>query len=173
MLSEIRSSDEEISVMWDAELPFRHPWLFLRIDNYFRNIFAIKLFFRKKGRSIATSEYPVRNKVMSFILRLLGVSYSPIKYGNKKIIMYYTSMHSTISPLFLKNIKCLYNKYGESLHVGLGAIATGILGNEPKLSPNNLEKDLQDMKKIGIREVVIFRLGGLTREYQKIIKKYV
>ena len=87
--------------------------------------------------------------------------------------MYYTSMHKSLSHHLLNNVKSLHTKYGNSLHVGLGTIATGILGNEPILSPQNLERDLHNMKKIGIKEVVIFRLGGLDKEYVKVLTKFI
>ena len=82
-------------------------------------------------------------------------------------------MHKLVRPFFLKSITRLHKKYGNNLQVGLGTIATGILGNEPILSPKGLDRDLKEMKKIGIKEVVIFRLGGLNQEYKKIIKKTI
>ena len=159
--------------MWDAELPFRHPWLFLRIDNFIRNKPRIKSFFKSNGKNILTSEYPIKNKLAELIFKALGVYFSPKKYNNKKIIMYYTSMHKLIKPLFLKSITRLHQKYGDNLQIGLGTIATGILGDEPILSSENLKRDLKKMKQIGIKEVVIFRLGGLNQEYKKIIKKII
>jgi hypothetical protein len=32
---------------------------------------------------------------------------------------------------------------------------------------------LKDMQKIGIKEIVIFRLGGLNKQYVKTLKKYI
>ena len=158
--------------MWDAELPFRHPWLFLRVDNFLANKPRIKKFFKQNGKNIYTSEYPVKNKFFEFLLTRLGVSFSPKRYKNKKIIMYYTSMHKLVSKLFLRNIGRLHMKYKNGLHVGLGTIAVGIHGNEPILPPKQLERDLNDMERIGVKEVVIFRLGGLDKEYVKVLQKF-
>ena len=36
----------------------------------------------------------------------------------------------------------------------------------------NLEKDLEFIKKAGFNKVIIFRLGGLNKEYTKIINKF-
>ena len=170
IISDIKNNG--VKVMWDAELPFRHPWLFLRVDYFLRNIFTIKKSFKEYGRNISTGEYPIKNVFMQFFLTSLGVSFSPKRYGNKKIIMYYTSMHKVVSKLFLNNIQRLQQKYGDNLYVALGTIAPGILGNEPILQPEQLEKDLQDMKNSGISEVVIFRLAGLNRQYVDILRKY-
>ena len=124
VITEVKSNPKT-KVMWDAELPFRHPWFFLRCDRYWRNVFKIKKFFKRYGKNIYTSEYAMRNVFSSFVLRMMGVSFSPKKYNNKKIIMYYTSMHKSLSHHLLNNVKSLHTKYGNSLHVGLGTIATG------------------------------------------------
>jgi len=55
--------------------------------------------------------------------------------------------------------------------VGLGTIAIGILGNEPILSPNKLKEDIQEMKKLKVKDIIIFRLGGLNASYINAIKK--
>ena len=169
VISEIKNE----RIMWDAELPFRRPWLFLRIDNYLRNKPRIMNFFKKHGSKISTSEYIIRNKITDFFFRLLGVSFSPQKYGNRKIVMYYTSMHKNIRPWFHNTLRRLQKRYGKNLHVGLGTIATGILGNEPILSPTNLKRDLEEMEEIGIEDVVIFRLGGLSKKYVDVIRQHV
>ena len=150
----------------------RHPWLFLRLGYFIKNKVRIKKFFKRYGKKIVTAEYPIKGKFSQWILTFLSVSFSPKRYGNKKIVMYYTSMHKGYSWLLLKQIKNLHRKYGKDLHVGLGTIATGILGDEPILKRENLERDLKTMKKIGISEVVIFRLGGLNKKYIKTLQNY-
>ncbi len=159
------------NVMWDAELPLRSPWMFLRVDHYIRNMWKIKTFFRKNGNKISTSEYTIKNSVAQLLFHILGISFSPKKYNNTKIVMYYTSMHTQTKPFLLHNIEQLYQKHGKKLHVGLGTIARGILGDEPILSPSQLRKDLQDMKQIGVRDVVVFRLGGLNEKYIGVLKE--
>ncbi len=63
--------------------------------------------------------------------------------------------------------------YKNVLQVGLGTIAKGVFGNEPILSPANLEEDLHFLYKHSIDTAVIFRLGGLNEKYLSIIMKYV
>jgi hypothetical protein len=62
---------------------------------------------------------------------------------------------------------------GEKLQIGLGAIATGISGKEPILSPKGLEEDLDFCRNQKIDAVVIFRLGGLDSKYLEVIRKYL
>jgi hypothetical protein len=164
---------KKIKVMWDAELPLRHPWLFLRVDNFITNLPRIRKFFKKNGKNILSAEYPIKNSFAGSFLKMMGVSYSPKKYGNKKIVMYYTSMHKLIPTFLLSGITKLHKKYGDGLQVGLGVTDVGILGNEPIIKAKNLKRDLQEMKKIGVKEVVIFRLGGMNEKYASVIKKYV
>jgi hypothetical protein len=52
---------------------------------------------------------------------------------------------------------------------GLGTIATGVLENEPILSPEKLKEDLEWARQSGVDEVFIFRLGGMSDEYIKVI----
>lgn len=73
--------------------------------------------------------------------------------------MAYTSMNP------LLNIKKI-----RADKIGIGCIAKGIYGNEKILSPEELERDLKILQKSG-KEVVIFRLGGLNKEYVRIIEK--
>ncbi len=173
IIKEIKEAKRIPFIMWDAELPFRHPKLFFRIDHFFVNRLRIKRFLRKYGEIMATSEYPLKSKLAEFFLIRLGVSFSPRKYGNKKIVMYYSSMHKEAGRFLLGNIKRLHDKYGNKLSVALGTIAPGILGREPILSPQDLKRDLQLMQDIGIEEIVIFRLGGLNKEYVKVLKEFV
>ena len=173
IIHEINNYKKPLKVMWDAELPFRYPKLFFKINNFLINKPRIKKFFRQHGKNIYTSEYAVKNSFFESLLTWLGVSFSPKNYKNKKIVMYYTSMHKMVSHLFLKNIERLQRKYKNNLQVALGTIAVGIHGNEPILSPKKLERDLKDMKRIGIKEVVIFRVGGLNKEYTKVLKKFI
>lgn len=171
VISEVKGKN--VKIMWDAELPFRHPWLFLRLDHFLHNKPKIRKHFRKNGRNILSCEYPIRNRFIELLMRLSAVYFSPKEYGNKKIVMYYTSMHKKLSPHLLHNIARFEEKYGKNLYVGLGTIAAGILGDEPILSAKDLERDLKEMKQIGVEEAVIFRLGGLDDKYVKVLEKFV
>ena len=81
--------------------------------------------------------------------------------------MFYTSMikNKTIKEKIKEHIA-----RNHSFQVGLGTIARGILGDEPILSPKELEKDLDFLHRKKIKRAVIFRLGGLNKEYMKKIK---
>jgi len=165
-----------LKVLLDLELPILKPKLFLK--NFFsfrRNKRIIKSIFNNKSINldIRTAEYPFGGKFMSFILRIFGVNYSIKKYSHKKIMMYYSSMiprwmHKGMKKRIVKRHKQL----DDNLQIGLGTIAIGILGNEPILKPKNLESDLKFLIENNIKDIVMFRLGGLDKKYLKVIKKY-
>ena len=105
---------------------------------------------------------------------LFLISFEPKKHNNKKIAMLYTSFIKNYPNIenFLENqIKIGKKAFGEDFIIALGAIAFGINGNEPILTPEELERDLNIVKNNGVSEVVIFRLGGLNKGYIDAIKK--
>ena len=151
----------------DLEFPLAKRW-----KMYFKNIFhfrknkkIIKYFLEKNKKRITTAEY---SHIFSKTRKLIGLSYD-INY--KKSIMFYTSVRSRkLNEKIIRNLKAMKNK--EDYSISLGTIAIGILGNEPILKPKQLEKDFEFVKKCGFKKVIIFRLGGLNRDYVKIIKKF-
>ena len=70
-----------------------------------------------------------------------------------------------------KNLIKLKNK--NTCSISLGTIARGIFGNEPSLSLENLERDLEFVKKAGFNKIIIFRLGGLDNGHVRIIDKFL
>lgn len=178
-IEEMKSNNNPLAILLDLELPLQKHW-----QLYFRNFFV---FFKNKkllrqfiekaptyNIHIVTAEYPPLNNLVSKLYRILGISYNPQKYGHTSCIMYYSSMISS-STLFKKITKTVIHikeKENSNLELGLGTIATGVLGNEPILSTQNLERDLKLIKDHGFQTATIFRLGGLTTGYYEIIRKY-
>ncbi len=77
-----------------------------------------------------------------------------------------------IKQWFGKFLLKLVKSNGSFYEIGLGTIAEGIGGHEPKLVARDLEKDLAFIKSCGISTVTIFRLGGLDKDYLGIIDKF-
>ena len=61
---------------------------------------------------------------------------------------------------------------GERFLAAYGTIANGIQRNEPILSLKQLKKDLELADSAGIKEVIIYRLGGLNRSYANLLKQF-
>ncbi len=89
--------------------------------------------------------------------------------------MFYSSIikHTSVQNNIKKDIIKISRHLGDNLQVALGTIAKGIIGNEPTLSPKDLDKDLAYFKKQGIETAAIFRLGGLNEEYMRVIKRHL
>ncbi len=151
----------------DLEPPILNKKLFLKnLFNFKKNKNLIKKFLERNKKRITTAQHPLVN---SRLMRLLGLDYN-INY--EKSLMYYSSM---ISKLLSKKIKenLIKIKNKENYSIGLGTLAKGILGNEPLLSSENLEKDLNFFRRTGFNRVIIFRLGGLNKEYIEVIKRFL
>jgi len=151
----------------DLELPLSKRWkMYLKNIFHFRkNKKIIKKFIEKNKKRITTAEY---SHVSSKIRKILGLSYN---VDCEKSIMFYTSVRpKKLNEKIKKNLKDIKNK--ENYSISLGTLAIGILGNEPILSPKNLEKDLEFVKKAGFDKVIIFRLEGINKKYIEVINKF-
>ena len=166
-LNEIPPNQE---VMIDLELPTtQNPRLyFTEFFNFFRNKKLISNFIKTQNKVYTAEYFP--NKTT---LKFLGLNYNPIKYKSKVIKMFYTSMWPFPESFLDKKLKENNLKFNSRFIAGFGTIATGQMGNEPILSLKNLERDLTLAKKNNIKEIVIFRLGGLNKNYIKSIKKFI
>ncbi len=152
--------------MIDLELPINKSMIIKNLFKLRKNKILIRKFLEKNKDRITTAQFP--EAIISRFLKLIGLDYN-IK--TEKSLMWYSSMNSKKMNNYVKNIlKKIKNKQAYS--ISLGTIASGISGKEPVLSPENLEKDLEFVKKIGFNKVVVFRLGGLNKKYIKAIDKF-
>ena len=164
---------ENIPVMLDLELPTtQNPLLYLTESFHFWfNKRLIQNFIENYGGEIYLAEYYPEGKRSERALELLGLHYVHPKV--KVIKMFYRSMHHFSDDFLKKELQRGKQEYDSRFIPSLGVIAPGIMGNEAVLSPQQLEQDLLIAKKAGIKEVILFRLGGMEKEYAKIISKYV
>lgn len=161
-----------VPVMLDLELPtFHNPWLYLtQLVNFPRNKKLIKDFIRNYRGPIYLAEYYPQGKLRERMLRWGGLHYE-IKKA-KIIKMVYHSLHDFDEWFIRKELQRGKEEFGENFLLAYGTIAKGVNGNEPILSPAQLEKDLQLAQDVGISEVIIFRLGGLNKKYLEVLEKF-
>ncbi len=173
-----RKNKKKLKILLDLELPLLKKKLFLKnLGNFSKNKKLINKIFEdaeKLKLEIYTAEYPVPGKFIGGILRILGISPKDKNKKTSRIMMFYSSMikNRWILNKMKKHISKESMRRNGQMNLGLGTIAKGILGNEPKLTPKKLEQDLKFCKDCGITEVTIFGLEGLNSEYLKIINKY-
>lgn len=163
---------EKISVMLDLELPTtKNPFLYLTEGlNFFKNKKLILGFIQDYTGQVYLAEYYPSGKLKERILKFFGLHYLNKKV--KVIKMIYHSMHGFNENFIHNEMKLGRGEYGNRFLVAYGTIAKGIQRNEPILSLKQLKKDLELAKRAGIKEVIVYRLGGLNKNYVNLLKQF-
>ena len=172
--------EKTLPVLIDLELPIKKHLYFKNIFNIGRNKRIISKFFTEASQynlKIYTAEYPAFNGLMYKFWQLLGISPS-FKLQHIKLPMCYSSMGVKY---FGKKIWSVVKNFERKFSIknpgrvgfGLGTIAIGVLGNEPILEIEKLKTDMIWAKESGVNEVFIFRLGGMDKEHQLILKDFI
>lgn len=158
-------------VMLDLELPTtKNPLLYLtQAVNFFRNKKLINNFINAYPGDVYLAEYYPEGKRKERILTLLGLHYTTKKA--KIIQMVYHSMHHFNKQFITEELKKGKKEWGDRFLVAYGTMATGIEGWEPNITVAQLEEDLRIAKVVGIKEVILYRLAGLNKEYRRTIEK--
>lgn len=167
-LLRVMDETKNSTILWDAELPKKRIHILTRLIGFLKNKKDINNYFKSHEKTVYTAEYFPHSRFLGF----LGLSFNPNKFGNKKIKMIYSSMHNYNEYIVRREINYGVKEYGDNFLAGFGTLAVGVKGNEPLIRPEILDRDLRIAKELGVKEVVIYRLGGLNAEYLKIIKKY-
>ena len=171
-LKRVFQEAKDTPIMIDAEYPLRHsPWLFItQLPQFFSNRKLIRNFI-KNHKNIYVAEYFPEGFLKDKWMYVMGLHFDANKYQCKTMKMIYHSMLPYFKGRITQKFERAKKLYGNNYIPGYGTIATGVLGNEPILKVKQLQKDLQHAQDAKMKEVVIFRLGGLNEEYKKIIKK--
>ena len=151
----------------DLELPLNKKLIFKNFLFFLKNKKLIKEFLENNKKRITTAQVP--STLISGFYKLGGLDYN---IELEKSFMWYSS---TLSHFMSRKIeKHLLKLVDNNLHsVSLGVIAKGIITTEPILSPESLGRDLRFVRKAGFNKIIIFRLGGLNKEYIKVIEKFL
>ncbi len=177
---------KKVPVMLDLELPTtRNSSLYVLQFIYFlENKRQIKNFIKNYKSPVYLAEYYPSGKTKLNFMKLIGLHYSNknnrrpsdnkrVKNNKVNVIkMMYHSMMPVTDKFFKKIIKTGKKNLKDNYIVGFGTIVHGILGIEPVLSPKKLKGDLNVAKEVGVKEAVIFRLGGLNEKYVSTINKF-
>ena len=187
---ENRQNKTTLKVLLDLELPWNKTQLITNLLSFHKNKKLLRQLFEKSDElniEVYTAEYPAPNKLAQKFFELLGVSYSLAKYPHKMMMMYYSKMLGKYFPSFINFIKPFINnsvkrqiaynskKYGQNFQVAVGIIATGGGGSSEEkylISPDTLDGDLNFLAESGVKNAVVFKLGGLNESYLNVIKKY-
>jgi len=171
IIREINSSKEKFPILWDAELPLLNKKLyFTEFLNFFKNRRIIKKILQNSNTNhpIIVAAFP-QNGISKFLHFLTGASFYSGDFLYMDMI--YTSLLRDVNKMeFLKRtVRESRDKFNQYI-VALGLIAGGVEGEVPLISKEDLLKELEFVEKQGIKEVVIYRLGGLNKEYLGVLK---
>ncbi len=161
-----------IPLMLDLEFPTtQNPFLyFTQALFFFANKKLIASFIENYPGQLYLAEYYPEGKKQERLLEKLGLHFSSKKV--KIIKMMYHSSHHFSRNFMRKKTQQGLQEHGKNFLLGLGILAPG-MGSEPLISPQQLEEDLTLAEEVGVREVILFRLGGLQRKYLKVLEKMV
>lgn len=173
LFSEIkeRKDQRRLEVLLDLEPSLKRSRLF-NFEDFNQNKRGITQFVRDADNyniSVSTVE---KSYIPDWILEALGLSFAPEVYGNEKIKMYYSSYRrrflpdSVVDKLYERKVKQYAQK---KIRLGLGLIAPGIHDEKHRTNPENLQREIEIASSHGIKEVIIFRLGGLNDDYLRAI----
>ena len=131
--------NKKIPVMLDLELPTtQNPFLYLsQFLNFKKDKKLIHSFVCNHPGETYLCEYSAPEKS----LQRLGLHY--ISKKSKVMKMLYHSVHYYSDEKLRLEMQQGLEEFGERYIVGFGTIALGVTGNEPILSPKQLEKDLR------------------------------
>lgn len=170
ILKELKGTN--VPVMLDAELP-THPnplLYFTQLHNFLINRRDIKRFV-ESHKKVYVSEYFFVNNWLEPLFRLLCLNFKP-KNNLYPMRMAYSSMHDFGDFLMNQEIKRGKEEFGNNFIMAYGVLCKGVLGWEKPIEISLLKRDLDLAKKYKVKEVTLFRLGGLNKKYIKLLEKY-
>lgn len=148
--------------MIDLEWPYKKIHILTKFYRILHNRKILKTILKN------TNTIPCENFMENSLMKFLKLNSSK----QTKIKMIYTSYLKLPRIVIIKKVKNLAKKYSD-LKIGLGLIAHGVEAIKQKLlSPEQIYQDLELCKKYNIKEIILFRLSGLNKEYIKIIKNF-
>lgn len=165
-----------LRILLDLELPLLRPALFFRnmrhIPSSARWIRDFLQTSQERGLAVTTAEYPPIGRISAALLRALRISVGLEQqhaWNIQRCLMCYSSMIP--SAWLLSKMHAYIRRqmaqiqtsplHPHALSVGLGVLAHGVF-NEPLLSVEKLQDELETLKTWGLGEVMVFRLGGIS-----------
>ncbi len=165
-----------LSVMLDFEPPKQKRQIAKRFFSFSANRARIVQFLvdaKEAGINLSNIEM---SHLPESLVWLLGLGYSAAAFGHTNIAMYYSSFirpfvgHVIGRWRFSRKVRKFAKR---NMMVGIGLIAPGIHNIEPCYGARELKEDLQASINASVSEVIVFRLGGMNKDMQKVCEKFV
>ena len=162
----IASQIREEKIFLDLELPLLSPLRLMDFSHFWTSKSFLTRFIEEKGEKLILGEIPLFPEK---IRTLLGLSFP----GKSQKICYL--LYSTLLPFWVikREMEKGIKKFGENFIVGVGCLGKGITHLEREITFRELDRVLKLAKSIGVREVIIYRLGGIGKETVKLLEKFL
>ncbi|MEK6864239.1 MAG: hypothetical protein AABX27_03030 [Nanoarchaeota archaeon] len=171
-LKRIMQETVNVPLLWDAEIPRKRILMLKNILFFHSNKKLIRNFLSSHKKDVYCAEYFPERGLFYYFLKALGLEFSAKEYGDYEVKMLYSSMHNYSKEFIKKEIEEGVEDSDGKFIPAFGTLRIGARGDEKKISLEILERDLGIAKDAGVKEAIIFRLGGLTKEYAKLLKSY-
>lgn len=170
---DIENSKASFRVLLDLEIPMNNKALFItEIQNYLSSRKLIQDFIKQQSANHAVIVaqlpwYDLRRYLLDFVAT--GFPFN----SYHRLDMIYTSFLVKDKQNYLRKAVKIGKKSYRNYSVGLGIIAEGEDKKRlPFLQPNDLVKDLAILKEEEIKEAIIYRLGGVNKDFLKVISSF-
>lgn len=163
---------EVVPVLLDLELPTSQNVALFGTEflHFAANKQLIQEFIASYYGEVYLAEYSPGNDNHEKLLEWLG-----LHFQNKNVYvvkMLYHSLHHFTEDSLRHQLEQGRKTFGKRYIPAFGTIARGVQGDEPLLSLAQLKKDLTIAREQRMKEVIIFRLGGLTKEYAHLLARF-
>lgn len=172
VISEIKSLRGQIPVLWDAELPYWSAHLLLTELDHFISARRLIRDCIYNSDNVFVAEHRDRGMLVRRIAEMLGISFDRSS-GYLRVEMLYGNWKKDALNDMLISCKNSAGNY----YPAFGAIAEGFHGRPresswKRIDPKKLDEQLRIAQDLNIKEVFIYRLGGLNEDYIEVIGKY-
>lgn len=162
LLGEVREAPSDIKILLDLEAPLWAPRLLLK------NPLAIKGARRLLDELIALTTREHETWTAEYPPALPGPLTRSLRLGlpgaSMRIYMLYGTELGGRWGAFLK-MRTARRLRQQPGGIAVGVIASGVTGSPVKRSPSELTQDVYEARYLGASVVMVYRLGGLTRDY--------
>jgi len=195
VFNEIENCDNHVLI--DLEFPLFNIKMMIKNWIYFsRNKKLIKNFIDKHNERLTLAQYPIKGKIGEFLMKFFGLDFnidvekSPMWYTSKLKKFLAEKMGADLAKIknkknyavglgviakppiegFKRELARITSKKNKS--IGIGELGKAVI-TKTILSPKNLAEDLKFIQESGFDKSIIFRLGGLNKEYIEVIERFV
>lgn len=173
ILCELALTKEPFPVLWDAELPTLHKKLFFtELHNILNNrrLIVKALMNQRSNHPLIIAQFP-KSGIHELTARI-GASAFPFTNYHRLDMLYSSLLTIPNKHDYIRRVISEHKKTYTQYSVGMGLLVNGENEAVPPITTDALRKDLSVAKDERVQEVVIYRLGGLDKNYLSVLQEF-